>query len=105
VKAPDLGPVTEDKTTRPVVAYLGAFYDLADYEAIFNQAMLDHLSSKLPEGCSPRRAARVLRGMKTKEGHTAVLRAALAKLRQNAKPVPKDAPGVTIAVRFPALPG
>jgi hypothetical protein len=95
----------DGKAVRPVVSYLGKYYDLATWEAVFNQTMLAVIGTKLPEGSSPRQAMRVLRAMKTKEGHTEVLRTALAKLREHAPSVPKDAPGLAVAATFPALPG
>jgi len=61
----------EHKTCYPEQAFIKAFGD----------AFIGHVAVALPEGVTPRNAARAIRSMKTERRHEAILKDALTRLR------------------------
>ena len=65
-------------------------YSHIDFVDAFHAAYLDRLADMVPEGASVRQGIKVLRSLKTKESHAAILSEALALLKEKAVPVDPD---------------
>jgi hypothetical protein len=82
-----LGP-PDDADIQDYVLVAGKCYPHALLQEAINTATLDRLAQKLPEGVSPRRAALIVRDMKTKQEHGIVMREALRRVAASGEDVP-----------------
>lgn len=83
----------------------GKAYPAAVYHAALNEALLDRLERTLPEGATPRQAARAIQALKKPANYKAVMNDALARVAASGLDVPlaeaiRDAEGLPIAA-FP----
>ena len=76
-----------------VVSGAGApvLYAHSAFLGAFQEALLERLGARVPEGSSGRAAIRALRRLRSGEGHRTVLRCAIAALRESGKSVSGDA--------------
>lgn len=89
------------ETKRPRAVLIGAkLYPEAAWEASLNEAALEELSDRIPEGSSPREAMRAIRGMKDPAVFDKVLKAALTRVEKAAEPFDVTADPLVVA-RFP----
>ena len=99
-------PSPETDTRTRYVFVGGRMYLEALLVEAMNEATVEYLERHVPQGTSPRRLIRTVRGMKTPEAHNRVMNAALRKLAQSelySDPAEvSDEVGVVVG-RFPTM--
>ena len=99
-----MAPESDDPPDFVLVA--GKCYSSALLHAAIHTVFLETLERRVPQGTSPRRVALIVRDMKTKQAHKAVMREALQRMADSGEDVPlvqaiRDGKGLPIAA-FPA---